>query len=163
MQCSAGQCSAMQCPAVQWNAVKCNAVNQGSAVQCSAVRLNAVWWSRAVDILCSAQINLFFFIRLESLSWFQQDFWQPSLCRKCNLGSLCCDWRTKKKGFSPLLAWRKWKVEKSPLSKPLYYSLSSKKTMKMSTILVSLSKKWIYKTQFLQKGSCQETYWEQAL
>ena len=35
------------------------------------------------------------FTRLERLGWSQQGFWQPSLCRKSNLWSLCCEGITR--------------------------------------------------------------------
>ena len=34
------------------------------------------------------------FTKIDSLSWSQQGFWHPSLCRKRNLWTLCCGART---------------------------------------------------------------------
>ena len=64
------------------------------------------------------------FTRPESLSWSQQGFWQPSFCRKHNLGSLCFDWgnlgvllfNASLKERGSITKLKGWKMDSSLLS-----------------------------------------------
>ena len=99
-----------------------------------------------------------------NINLFQQGFWQPSFCRKHHLWSLCCDGRTKV-GFrcSPGTEKRKCR-DRSMFIDPSFsrHSLSSRKTMTRIITLVPPSQQRLHKSQFLQKLSCQKSYWDQA-
>ena len=56
--------------------------------------------------------NLFIYQARESLAWSTQSFWQPSFCKKINLGSFCFDWGNGLCFYS-LLSWRKGEVSRS--------------------------------------------------
>ena len=68
-------------------------------------------------------LQLVIFTRLESLSWSQQCFWQPSFCRNCNLWSFCCGRRTKVGFLCIACIQKRKKVETIP-----FFNLPSSST-----------------------------------
>ena len=146
---------------------RCTALYRCSVLyRCTALYRCSVLYRCAVLYMCNVLYsNLFFFTRLESLAWSQQDFWQASFCRNCNLWSLCYDGRNKV-GFLCIVCMEKGRVDTSSLfilSSNSTHSLSYRKAMKRSTTLFPTSKQRLHKSQFLQKLSCQTPYWDHAI
>ena len=109
-------------------------------------------------------INLFIYQARQSLAWSQQGFWQPSVCRKRNLWSLCFYWGNwvvllftafleERESIKKLKGWKK---DLSPLF------LFAIEAMQRNFILVLPSKQRLHKLRFLRKTGCQKPCWDQA-
>ena len=99
-----------------------------------------------------------------NLAWSQQDFLQPSFCRKRNLWSLCFDGKTKME-FLFIASMEKKKSEGKSISHPSSFPIlpfSSMNAVKTSTIQFPPKKQRLHKLRFLQKLGCQKPCWDQA-
>ena len=113
---------------------------------------------------CTACDNLFIYQARQSLARSQQGFWQPSFCRKLNLGSLCFDWGNRVlllinaslKERASTMKLKGWKMDSFLV---FFFSILA---MKIKFSLVLLLKQSLHKLSFLQKLGCQKPCWDQA-
>ena len=103
------------------------------------------------------------FTRLESLAWFQQGFWHPSLYRKCKLWSLCCDgWNRGGLLFIAFLEERECVEKIVRMKDGLVSTFFSMKVLKSNSTSVHLSQQRLQKWCFLQKLGIQKPCLDQA-